>query len=1824
MHIARALAQRRMISAVLLVLVSLLLGMTWPAFGQGGSPYCVAGSFQGWDADANPMTQRATFSEYELNAIIPTAGSYEFKITNCTWDVTYPPENSWFVTTGPNQPVTFIFRPSFDNLPPYIVEDEPTRQFIQVHLFNDSVPSMHVPGSVQGWDNSSPTTQMQRYSNTFLYSLVVPAPGTYEYKFTAAGDWTKQFNSIGRVINGGQNLTYTTTLPNQTVNFYLDLDVGYYYYTLTGGDEPVAEQDNNVWYSFLSHDSRDALYRVPSGAVPAGQDVKLRFASAKNDLTGVQVRVWNDRTDTQMIVPMTKIASDARTDYWEYVLDTGTQPTVFYYRFIAVDGTATAFYEDTDYWGGFGEAIATSRDASWQITVFDPAFSTPDWVKTAIFYQIFPDRFRDGAAANNQPEGVFFYNEPYGTILRSTGTKWNTPVCDPRQDSNDACEGSYSRNFYGGDLQGITQKTDYLESLGVTALYLNPIFESPSNHRYDTRDFSRVDNNLGGRPAFTNMVTALKADGFKLVLDGVFNHTSSDSVYFDRYNRYSDTTFGVGACESDTAWRARWYPFFPHEGTGAAMCSNNRDYPKWFGIFDSLPVLDTASTTIKNFIYGSGFNHSWSIGKEAIGPYWIEQGVDGWRLDVAPEVDHGMQSELTDGREKFNPFWEGFRAAIHAANPEAYIVGEEWGMATSWTSGGASGGVTFPAGNPGEWDATMNYQQSAAILSFWRDTPYSDNDFNTGSSAGPLNPMTATQTADRLLNLQERYAPEAYYAMMNLFGSHDTNRVLFLLDHGHPASPSNLSQYPDAATYDATDAINRLKGAALMQMSLPGAPTIYYGDEVGAIGPVTYAGGKWEDDPYNRVPYPWLDLGAGDQPDFAHLQADGAGTPRGDLFAYYQTLIATRKAHPALSVGAFDVLLADNDKDVLAYGRVYEENSMVTDAALVVVNRSSTQQTVSVNVYDFVPSATEFTDVFSGQKYTPTGGTLANFTIAANRAVLLVMTGADARVPSDVPTVTVDEVTSTSVTMSWQGQPENHYMIFRSIFPDAGFIMVGRIVGPDVPGPMTFEDTVTNNTYSNPVLQTGVRYFYKVVSFEPDTYLEGAPSNVVEVTPMYDLTAVGVSLLLQHPGSITHTLSTTAPTENIYARITIPSATGTAGATPSISAQVGYGATATPDATWKWSAMHYNTDVGGADEFEGALMPTQAGTFYYTVRFSADGGATWHNATAFSGGGSPVRTLTVDPSGDTTAPAVPQNLRETYVSADQLTLEWDAVADADLAFYRVYRKVSGSADPAELVHQTPNNTALSFSDDSVSDGVTYEYTVTAVDTSFNESMPSAALTIKAENVLIAVTFRVTVPGFTPAADKIYIVGDNAAFGPWEPAKVAMTQTATPNVWEWTGQFATNTNIEYKFTRGAWEKVEKGANGADEVSHHVTIGYTPARTMLVEATVLNWRDPLVTAYSPANGSNIFSDTPITVTWNRAVGLTQFSVMNGGLAVAGTYTEDVPSNTVTFVPTNPYLVGPLNVTVSGFSVDGVTQFAPVNFSLNVVGDFALQSPIKGAFMRGDELTRFTWMGSLRPTAYTLIVMKTSNQTRFGTVLEKTLTPAEACDPLTFVCGYTLTEPERALFTEGQYAWVVLRDGVELPNGPFDFMLDKSNVNAINNGSFEQYNARKVALQWKPTKLQNAGVVCNTQTNIVSHDGLCAFRFVGGKYPGRIIEQTVDKSLVRVNDTLKLVAAVRGMNADVTPWVMRLRIEYEDGSSLNSFLYMTAANNQYAVVETAPVLVDKPVKNIFVRARYVGAKGRIFIDNVSLVAEPTVVVPPPGGGGEELVPLPEMPEQ
>jgi glycosidase len=746
----------------------------------------------------------------------------------------------------------------------------------------------------------------------------------------------------------------------------------------------AAQADNNIFYSGLKHDSFSTAYRNPGGAVTTAQGaVTLKFRTCMNDLNqSPYLRVYDLKNAAETLKPGMVNAQMAFESHsyatgvgdvttWSFTLPIPTSVNLYYYVFRANDGASgQAFYRalNKNEWsggysnpGGQGEGESdqtTAYDNSFQLTIYDPAFSVPAWMQKGIVYQIFPDRFRDGNSANNPASGRFFYDEPGGTIVRSNTSTWNTKICDPRGVILPQCVGAYSNNFYGGDLQGITDKINqgFFDNLGVSVIYLNPIFRSPSNHKYDTADYLTIDPDFGTLPNFQALATAAENHNIKLILDGVFNHTSSDSTYFDRYFRYNpggtlSSPNGVGAddnsgaCEDTNSPFRSWF-YLPatnapgrdgDPGSGAlALCdpigAGTTTYEAWYG-YSSLPKLQANTTDVRNLIWANGTN--------SVGPYWTSQGADGWRFDVGADVDQGLSSPT-------NTYWEGFRSSVRAVNSETLLLGEEWDDASKWLLGT-------------EWDSVMNYRFRAAVLAWLftgcasgdgcgGGTVFSENDSNGSSSSGSISYLSPSQFNARLRSIQEDYPPMAFKAMMNVPGSHDTQRVRFLL--------KKINNDSEIA------AVQRMKEWWLFAFTYAGAPTLYYGDEVGLSQDGVASGGTYQDDPYNRVPYPWDDT-PGD------LLADTT-----DLLVFERKMASIRLAYPALQDG--DVqhgILVDDANKMYGYART---NGSQT--ALIVLNRDGSSHNavlsgLNASPYN-LPNGTVLYDAIEGNAYTVSGGTV--------------------------------------------------------------------------------------------------------------------------------------------------------------------------------------------------------------------------------------------------------------------------------------------------------------------------------------------------------------------------------------------------------------------------------------------------------------------------------------------------------------------------------------------------------------------------------------------------------------------------------------------------------------------------------------------------------------------------------------------------------------------------------------------------------------------------------------------------------------------------------
>jgi len=481
------------------------------------------------------------------------------------------------------------------------------------------------------------------------------------------------------------------------------------------------------------------------------------------------------------------------------------------YRFLIDDSQTRISYPEDGRFGLGGEI---------------PVFNVSNWAKGAFFYQIFPERFANGDK-NNDPENV----EPWGS--------------KPEYD-----------NFMGGDLQGIIDHVGYLDSLGIEAIYFNPLFEAGSNHKYDTHDYYLIDDNFGTNDLFKQMDEILEEEGIKIVLDGVFNHIGFGSEIFQdivkkgEQSQYSDWFF---------------IHSYPVQGP------ENPNYEAWWG-FGSLPKLNTNNPEVREYLFG------------AI-KLWLENGGDGWRLDVAPDVPHD--------------FWKAFRDTIRRVDYESYCVGEIWGDGSQWLQGD-------------EFDAVMNYRYRDACIEFFAQSR-----------------IEPSQFYNRLGGYVGDYCTPVNQVQLNLLGSHDTPRFLTI----------------------ANNESWRLKLALFWTLIWPGAPCVYYGDEIGMTG---------DKDPGCRKAFPW----------------DNTESWETDILDMIRYISGLRKMNNSLKLGTCRPLLLDDERDVIVIERRLGE-----DLAVIAVNMSDSQQNISVELLaenEFAPEDMRpiskrrlgrATEAFSGRRY---------------------------------------------------------------------------------------------------------------------------------------------------------------------------------------------------------------------------------------------------------------------------------------------------------------------------------------------------------------------------------------------------------------------------------------------------------------------------------------------------------------------------------------------------------------------------------------------------------------------------------------------------------------------------------------------------------------------------------------------------------------------------------------------------------------------------------------------------------------------------------------
>jgi glycosidase len=471
----------------------------------------------------------------------------------------------------------------------------------------------------------------------------------------------------------------------------------------------------------LLHDSFSTAYRSPGGAVATGTRVTLRLRVTGGKPKGVTLRV-------EAAGRVSNLKLRRRGSIWSVAYRTPSRPAIVSYAFRVSMARGALWYGDDDSSadvrkGGAGRATRLRSDA-FKLTVYNRSFTTPAWLQGAVVYQIFADRFRNGDKSNDYCRAGSWSGCPtfYGDVPAILHPSWNEEVEDAR------ATGVFNRDFFGGDLEGLVEKLDYLKALGVDAIWLTPIFKARSNHRYDTDDYHEIDPGVGGDPAFAFLANESAAKGIRLILDGVFNHTSSDSRYFDRYNRYPET---VGACESPNSPFRPWYQI-----SGSAVpCTQYSG----FANLDTLPTLNDANAALRAFVYRDGL--------ASVVGQWTGSGADGWRLDVAHELSHA--------------WWRDFRTTVKGYAADAPLIGE--------ITAGPVDATEYLLGD--ELDGVMNYRFRHIAIGFVRQTNWTD-------SSGTIPALRPSQAAHALQAILEDYPKQAAAVSFNLVDSHDTNRVL--------------------------------------------------------------------------------------------------------------------------------------------------------------------------------------------------------------------------------------------------------------------------------------------------------------------------------------------------------------------------------------------------------------------------------------------------------------------------------------------------------------------------------------------------------------------------------------------------------------------------------------------------------------------------------------------------------------------------------------------------------------------------------------------------------------------------------------------------------------------------------------------------------------------------------------------------------------------------------------------------------------------------------------------------------------------------------------
>ena len=533
----------------------------------------------------------------------------------------------------------------------------------------------------------------------------------------------------------------------------------------------------------ILYDSKQPTFKSPFGTLTPGQECTLHIhIPSQIGTSKVSCVFCNEDGSVSHTEPFVFAQKKGAYDIWEcrFAFD---KPALYFYHFLITAKSGTFHLLK------YGDDTNMESGDQWQLSCVSDAYPVPDWAKGATIYQIFPDRFCKSGDCDLTGK-----LEPY-TLHES----WDEEVSwQPTPDGK-----VLNNDFYGGNFRGIAEKLPYLASLGITILYLNPISKSFSSHRYDTGDYKTPDPMLGTMEDFTALCDAAHALGMRVLLDGVYSHTGSNSLYFNREGNFDDE----GAYQSRLSPYFSWYSFqnWPDQ------------YRSWWG-FETLPTLNKLDPAFLEYLI---------TGEDSVVAHWLRAGCDGFRLDVADELP--------------NEFMAALKKRVRELRPDALVLGEVWEDA----SNKISYAVRRRYFVDGTLDSVMNYPFRTAILNFLR-----------GQDSGEA-------LAGTVMTIAENYPPDVLLANMNLLGTHDTPRILTALADDFDGSlEENARRHLSPQQYPS--AREQLMMASFLQYTLPGSPSLYYGDEAGMEG---------HKDPFNRRPYPW---GGEDPTLLAHFRQLGS------------------------------------------------------------------------------------------------------------------------------------------------------------------------------------------------------------------------------------------------------------------------------------------------------------------------------------------------------------------------------------------------------------------------------------------------------------------------------------------------------------------------------------------------------------------------------------------------------------------------------------------------------------------------------------------------------------------------------------------------------------------------------------------------------------------------------------------------------------------------------------------------------------------------------------------------------------------------------------